>query len=103
MTSAETKPIRLNWIIDPRPGKQRADFFRLNEAGEYELYATEEDERAASQVLPGFWLRPVWLWQADERDPFRIFCEMAGLPDTFVEQIRRQMRAGFTGVDNEAE
>jgi Uma2 family endonuclease len=91
------------WIIDPRSGKQRADFFRLNEAGEYELYATEEDERATSQVLPGFWLRPAWLWQADERDPFRIFCEMAGLPDTFVEQIRRQMRAGFTGVDNEAE
>ena len=28
------------WIIDPRPGKLRADFYRLNEAGQYELVLT---------------------------------------------------------------
>jgi Uma2 family endonuclease len=72
--------VREYWIIDPRPGKQRADFFRLEEGGAYRLFATEDDARAESQVLPGFWLRPAWLWEADEGDPFLSFCEMAGLP-----------------------
>ncbi len=59
------------WVIDPRPNKQRSDFFRLDEAGEYELYATKDDERVTSHVLAGFWLQSAWLWQADEGDLFR--------------------------------
>ncbi len=87
--------VREYWVIDPRPNKQRADFFRLDEQGEYELYATEDDERVASHVLPGFWLRPAWLWQADEGDPFLAFCEMAGLSETAVSQFRQQVQAGL--------
>ncbi len=49
------------WVVDPRPGRNRADFYRLDASGEYELYATDEDERVVSEVLPGFWLRPSWL------------------------------------------
>ena len=51
------------WIIDPRPGRQRADFYRLADEGRYHLFATEDDERVESPVLPGFWLSPQWLWQ----------------------------------------
>jgi Uma2 family endonuclease len=87
--------VREYWIIDPRPGKQRADFFRLDEGGAYRLFATEDDERAESQVLPGFWLRPAWLWEADEGDPFLSFCEMAGLPQDVVERFRQQVQEGF--------
>lgn len=87
--------VREYWIVDPRPDKQRADFFRLDEQGEYELYATEDDERVASHVLPGFWLKPTWLWQADERDPFLAFCEMAGLSEAVINQFRQQIQAGF--------
>ncbi|MEW5988855.1 MAG: Uma2 family endonuclease [Chloroflexota bacterium] len=83
------------WVIDPRPGKQRADFFRLNDEGEYDLFGTEDDERVASVVLPGFWLRPDWLWQANTLDPFTVFCEMAGLPESFAAQVRQQLQAGF--------
>jgi len=53
--------VREYWVVDPRPGRNRADFYRLDAAGEYELYATDEDERVTSAVLPGFWLRPAWL------------------------------------------
>jgi Uma2 family endonuclease len=67
------------WIIDPRSGKQRADFYRLNEKGGYQLFATEDDERVESYVLPGFWLRPAWLWQADTLDPLSLFFEIRGL------------------------
>lgn len=87
--------IREYWIVDPRPGKQRADFYRLNAGGQYELVATEDDERVESAVLPGFWLRPSWLWQASELDPLLALGEMAGLPDNVVEQFRRQVKAGL--------
>jgi Uma2 family endonuclease len=87
--------VREYWIIDPRPGKQRADFFRLDEEGVYRLFAIEDDERVESHVLPGFWLRPAWLWQADEGDPLLTFCEMAGMPESVVQQFRQQVQAGF--------
>lgn len=87
--------VREYWVIDPRKERQRADFFYLDEQGEYRLFATEEDERAESQVLPGFWLHPEWLWQADTRDPLLTFCEMAALPEAVVNQFREQMRGGF--------
>jgi Uma2 family endonuclease len=86
------------WIIDPRPGKQRADFFRLTEACAYDLFGTEEDERVSSSVLPGFWLRPSWLWQAADLDPFPVFCEITGLPAEFAEQVIKQIRAGVEKV-----
>ena len=87
--------VREYWIIDPRPGKQRADFYVLDEDGDYFLFATEDDQRVESHVLPGFWLRPDWLWKADSLDPFQVLCEMAGLPESFVEQWRERLRAGL--------
>ena len=84
------------WVIDPRPGKQRADFLQLDETGEYALIATEDDERYASAVLSGFWLRPAWLWQVDYLDPFAVFCEVAGLPDELVSQFCQQAQANLT-------
>lgn len=48
--------VREYWIVDPREERQRADFFCLDDQGEYRLFATEEDVRVESRVLPGFWL-----------------------------------------------
>ncbi len=81
--------VREYWITDPRPDKQRADFYRLDESGAYRLYATEDDERAASQVLPGFWLRPEWLWQADILNPLTCSFEIEGVIQAVTEQIKR--------------
>jgi hypothetical protein len=82
-------------VIDPRRGRQRADFYHLDDQGEYRLFATEEDEQVKSPVVPGFWLRPAWLWQVDTLDPLLTFCEMAGLSETAVNQFCEQMQAGF--------
>lgn len=76
------------WLIDPRQGRQVADFFRLNNDHEYELFATEDDERVESQVLPGFWLRPTWLWQAGTISPLAAFLEMRGLSPQQQTQIQ---------------
>ena len=68
--------VREYWVVDPRPGRNRADFYRLDAAGEYELYATDEDERVASAVLPGFWLRPSWLWLESKPPVMTAFLEI---------------------------
>ncbi|MFZ0547773.1 MAG: Uma2 family endonuclease [Candidatus Promineifilaceae bacterium] len=91
--------IREYWVIDPRPDKQRADFYYLNEEGDYELFATEDDEQVYSKVLEGFWIRPSWLWQTDEIDPFVAFCEIRGLSAEQVSQIQGLLRSGEESVE----
>ena len=82
------------WVIDPRPDKQRADFYYLNEEGDYELFATEDDEQVYSKILEGLWLRPSWLWQTEEIDPFAAFCQIRGLSAEQVGQIQELLRGG---------
>lgn len=49
----------------------------MQENGEYELIATEEDDRVDSVVLPGFWLNPAWVWQADLPDALALIAQMS--------------------------
>ena len=73
------------WLIDSRPGQTRADFYRLDETGRFDLFATEADERVDSSVLKDFWLRPGWLWQPP--DPLLAFAEVAG-KDAVIDALR---------------
>lgn len=86
--------VREYWIIDPRPDKQRADFYHLDETGVYSLFATEDDERVESKVLPGFWLQPAWIWQANSLNPLLAFFEIRGLSAEQVEQIQQMLQTG---------
>lgn len=54
------------WIIDSRPGRRRADFYQLTDAGHYQFITMEDSDRVESNVLPGFWLSPAWLWQGPQ-------------------------------------
>lgn len=90
----QTAGVHEYWIIDPRPGKQRADFYHLDEKGQYKLFATEDDERVESRVVPGFWLQPAWLWQADTLNPLTLFFEMRGLSAEQIEQIQQTLQTG---------
>jgi len=56
----EKAGIREYWIIDPQA--KRIDLYHLTEQGGYEVVVPEEGV-LYSQVIPGFWLRPEWLWQ----------------------------------------
>lgn len=56
------------WLFDPRPRRQRHDFFRLSN-GVYAPIPLDADRRYHSAVLPGFWLDPTWLWQDPLPDP----------------------------------
>jgi Uma2 family endonuclease len=86
--------VREYWIIDPRPDKQRADFYQLDQAGEYQLYATEDDDRVISQVLPGFWLRPAWLWQVETLSPLTCCLEIDGVAAALSRQLGQLSRSG---------
>jgi hypothetical protein len=60
--------------------------------GRYELFATKDDERVESAALPGFWLRPAWLWEAEECDPLMTLIEISGLTTEAAEQIHATLR-----------
>lgn len=90
--------VREYWIIDPRPGKQRADFFYLDDNGAYRLFATEDDERVKSQVLTGFWLRPAWLWQVEQLNPLRCALEIDGVREAIIKQIEQFQADDTTGT-----
>jgi Uma2 family endonuclease len=87
--------VREYWIIDSRRGRDRADFYRLDDEGQYVLYGTEDDDRVESMVLPGFWLRPAWLWQL-RKPPIRsAFLEITGLtPEQAQELDQKLLRRG---------
>lgn len=68
------------WIIDSRPGRRRADFYRLDENGRYRLVATEDSEEVTSPALPGLRLNPAWLWQEPYPDTIATLYRMS--PET---------------------
>lgn len=67
------------WIVDSRPGHHRADFYALDTEGAYRPILPDADGRVHSQVLPGFWLDPAWLWQDPLPKPRQLFRQI--VPD----------------------
>ena len=71
------------WIIDPRPGYERADFYMLApdpvRPGRmaYRPVPINDDGTYHSTVLKGFWIRVGWLWD-EEAEPLRCLVEMVG-------------------------
>jgi Uma2 family endonuclease len=49
------------WLIDP--DARSAQFWRLNEAGQYVRVPPDADGVYVSTVIPGLALRPAWLWE----------------------------------------
>lgn len=64
--------VREYWIIDPRPGKERADFYVLGEQGKYQAVLTDANGKYHSTVLPGFWMNTEWMWQNPLPDPLAL-------------------------------
>lgn len=62
------------WIIDPRGGRLRADFYVLDEAGKYRPIPIPASGIYASTVIRGLSLRVDRLWQTDP-DPYAALAE----------------------------
>lgn len=74
------------WLLDNRPRRQRAQFYRLNEEGLYQPMMVGSDGVFHSEVLPGFWLRLEWLW-AEQPNLLRALAELIG-PDEMSRALR---------------
>jgi len=82
--------VREYWLIDPRPRRQRADFWVRNAAGIYTPAADDAAGVYRSTVLPGFWLRPTWLSAEPLPSSLAAFGEIAGLPPEVIRAISRR-------------
>jgi len=66
----EQAGVRESWVVVPQV--KRIDLYHLTEQKQYATVPLEEGVMR-SEVLPGFWLRPEWLWQ----DPLPKVLEVA--------------------------
>lgn len=74
-------------LLDPRPGRERVDFYRLAEDDTYLAVLPDEQGRYHSTVLPGFWFHPAWFWQEAAPDPLTLLAQIAP------EALRRVLAA----------
>ena len=75
----EAAGVREYWIVDPRPGRQRADFWILDHSGRYRAGQISEDGVYHSTALPGFWLRVEWLLAETLPDPLVTLAQIVGV------------------------
>ena len=68
------------WVIDVRPGQERADFWLLDANGRYRAMLPDANGIVHAAVLPGFWLDAAWLWQQPLPSALTAFAEIADLP-----------------------
>lgn len=78
--------VREYWIIDPRPKRERADFYVLDANSRYRPVPITEDGTYHSTILAGLWLHVDWLW-AEEPDALKALAQVVG-PDKLIEAIR---------------
>ena len=65
------------WIIDSRPGRQRADFYVLDERNRYRAVPADDAGIYRSTALSGFWIKVDWLFEADP-NPLKALAEIVG-------------------------
>ena len=81
--------MREYWIIDPRPGYERADFYVLDTRGRYQPVPIDPDGRYHSTVLVGFWFEVEWGLSATLPDVLQALAQIVG-PEQLLAQIARQ-------------
>jgi Uma2 family endonuclease len=70
--------VREYWLIDARPGRQRADFWVLGADGRYRPVPLDEDDVYRSTLLTDFWLDTNWLWQDELPDVLSTLAQIVG-------------------------
>ncbi len=72
----ETEGVREYWVIDP--GQQRIELYQLGEDGRY-APAELMEGKLQSSAIPGFYLRPEWLWSDPMPKPWEVLPELGVL------------------------
>jgi Uma2 family endonuclease len=79
--------VREYWILDSRPGRERADFYVLDAKGRYLPVPPDADGRYHSTVLSGFWLTVDWVTLPEPPAALTALAQIVG-PQKLVEAIR---------------
>jgi Uma2 family endonuclease len=74
------------WIIDPRPGSERVDFYVLDDTGRYRPVPVGADGRYHSTVLGGFWFQVDWVLTAEPPEVLRALTQIVG-PQKLIEAM----------------
>jgi len=77
------------WLIDPQ--SRWAEFYQLHDS-HYQLIFGGAEGLYRSRVVPDFWLRVEWLWQAPLPNPLRVLGEIAGVDTELVEHFLRAVQ-----------
>ena len=77
------------WLIDPQ--REWAEFYQL-EGSRYRLTFEGQDGEYRAQVLPDFWLRVEWLWQAPLPAVEDVLLDIGGAPyaQRLIEGLRKR-------------
>ena len=77
------------WLIDPQ--SRWAEFYQLHDS-HYQLIFGGAEGLYRSWVVPDFWLRVEWLWQAPLPNPLRVLGEIAGVDTELIEHFLRAVQ-----------
>ncbi len=80
--------VREYWVIDPRPGVARADFWVLDDKGTYRPVPISDDGTYVSSVLPNFKLNVTALLADELPNPLHALAEMIGM-DALMQALQR--------------
>jgi Uma2 family endonuclease len=87
--------VREYWILDSRPGRERTDFYVLDDKGRYRPVPPDADGRYHSTILPGFWLAVDWVTSVDPPAVLTALAQIVG-PQKLLEAIEASTRMGNT-------
>ena len=94
----ERAGVREYWVIDPRQGKEQAEFYQLDANGRFETIALDENGVYQSVALPGLTLDPAMLRAAKLPNPQLLLAaiakDLAALPD----DVRAAYRALYDAL-----
>lgn len=82
------------WIIDPRPRRKRALFYRLDENRKYQAASADTQGIYRSVSVPGFWIDVNWLWADPMPNALATVAEIIGLGEEMKTSLRALQQRG---------
>jgi len=73
------------WLIDPRPGYDRVDFYVLDDKGRYRPIPVDADGRYRSTIMPGFWFEVAWVLVKEPPNVLHALAQIVG-PEKWLAQ-----------------
>ena len=94
----ERAGVREYWVIDPRQGKEQADFYQLDATGRFDSVPLDAAGLYHSAVLPGLTLDPAMLRAAELPSPQLLLAAIAKDLATLPDDVRAAYRALYDAL-----